>query len=231
MKWPPTHHSVLTNTHEFEGKVLCQGAGGTDKLVLTGIAVLVVVEEGQTAVTKVQTNINTILRFSAIRLSGSPRKEGGCGGVLQTDVLAFLCHIGVWCPYVAAPPWDHPLEPEGKPPELRLAAAHRHPPLAELGAGPHRVLLVEAHRQGQVVPALPATHAGYVLLCDQDCWAKEDTALSEQAPGPEEAQEEDDQPRIFPSWSQALPDISVMDRLPTVKILTLPRVARNCSSS
>ena len=70
-----THHCVFAHTLQCQREMLCKGTGGADKLFLSTVTALVIVEEWSSVVSEVKPDFNSILNFSPIWLTRSPGKE------------------------------------------------------------------------------------------------------------------------------------------------------------
>ena len=70
-----THHCVFTQTLQCQREMLCKGTGGADKLFLSTVTALVIVEKWSSVVSEVKPDINSILSCSSVRLTRGPGKE------------------------------------------------------------------------------------------------------------------------------------------------------------
>ena len=68
-----THHCVFAHTLQCQREMLCKGTGGADKLFLSIVTVLIIVEEWEAAVPEVESHIHSILSFSPVGLTRGPR--------------------------------------------------------------------------------------------------------------------------------------------------------------
>ena len=78
--------------------MFCERTRGADELLLSIVASLVIVEEWESAVSEVQSHVDSILSLGPVRLAGSPGEERWPASVFQTEVNTFFRFVGVGSP-------------------------------------------------------------------------------------------------------------------------------------
>ena len=98
MEKKPTHHCVFAHALQCQREMFCERTRGADELLLSIVASLVIVEEWESAVSEVQSHVDSILSLGPVRLAGSPGEERWPASVFQTEVNTFFGFVGVGGP-------------------------------------------------------------------------------------------------------------------------------------